>query len=163
MTNNPQEEFVESLKERLALAGEKNVVIKDASESSRKKAMENIAEAFSEPVNDFIDKKSASGGGSSNDVVSYDGSVAIGHGTNPVTGEPITNLSVAGYVESVVGAHNVNAESHPDIREEIARGDKENADAIAAETAAREAAVLRIAPPESAGTGEVIFYRGELV
>lgn len=45
----------------------------------------------------------------------------------------------------------------------VKRGDKENADAIAAETAAREAAVLRIAPPESAGTGEVIFYRGELI
>lgn len=45
----------------------------------------------------------------------------------------------------------------------VKRGDKENADAIAVETAAREAAVLRIAPPESAGTGEVIFYRGELI
>lgn len=54
----------------------------------------------------------------------------------------------------------------PSLRSLIAkvkRGDKENADAIAAEIAAREAAVLRIAPPESAGTGEVIFYRGELI
>ena len=54
----------------------------------------------------------------------------------------------------------------PSLRSLIAkvkRGDKDNADAIAAETAAREAAVLRIAPPESAGTGEVIFYRGELI
>lgn len=148
MTNDPQEEFVESLKERLAIAGEKNVVIKDASEASRKKAMENIAEAFSEPVNDFIDKKSASGGGSSNDVVSYDGSVSIGHGVNPVTGEPITNLSVTGYVESVVGAHNVNLEAHPDIREEIARV---------------EAGGLKIAPPDHEGVGTMMFYTGELL
>lgn len=37
------------------------------------------------------------------------------------------------------------------------------ADAIEAETAAREASILRIAPPSAAGAGEVIFYRGNLV
>lgn len=148
MMGNPQKEFVESLKERLAIAGEKNVVIKDASENSRKKAMGNIAEAFSEPVNDFIDKKAASGGGSSDEIFSYDGSVAIGHGTNPVTGNPVKNLSVAGYVESVVSAHNVNAESHPDIREEIARV---------------ESGGLKIAPPEHEGVGTMLFYTGTLI
>jgi len=151
MSDVAQDEFVESLKDRLVEAGKKNVVIIEPGESSRKKAMENVAEAFSDPVNDFIEKKSRSGE-SSGDVVSYDGTVSVNKGLNPATGEPVTNLSVRDYVTTSVNNHNVDVSAHEDIRA-----------AIAAETAAREAAVLRIAPPEYAGTGEVIFYRGELV
>jgi hypothetical protein len=144
-----QKKFVDDLKERLVAAGKKNVAIEaDTLEENQKKAMENIAEAFSEPVNDFIEKKSAAGGGYSNEIVSYDGSVAIGRGVNPVTGEPITNLSVTDYVGSVVGSHNVDAGAHPDIREEIARV---------------EAGGLKIAPPEHEGEGEMMFYTGVLL
>ena len=56
----------------------------------------------------------------------------------------------------------------------VKKGDADNAAEIEAETAARAEAdanlkdyvdsnVLRIAPPEYAGDGEVIFYRGHLL
>lgn len=146
-----QKKFVEDLKERLVGAGKKNVAIEaDSLEENQKKAMENIAEAFSEPVKEFIDSETSQVANIS--IVSYDRSVDINSGVDPVTRKKITNLSVANTVNDAISNHNVDENAHEDIRADIA-----------AETAAREAAVLRIAPPESAGTGEVIFYRGGLI
>ena len=119
MSDVAQDEFVESLKERLVEAGRNNIVIIEPGESSRKKAMENIAEAFSDPVNDFIEKKSRSGE-SSGDVVSYDGTVSVNKGLNPATGETVTNLSVRDYVTTSVNNHNVDINAHEDIRADIA-------------------------------------------
>lgn len=142
-----KDEFVESLKGRLVLSGKKNVELKDSSESNRNKAMENIAEAFSDPVSDFIDKK-ASHGEATVDIVSYDRSVRVGHGTSHITGKEVVNLSVAECVQNAVDAHNASPDAHPDIREEIARV---------------EAGGLKIAPPEHEGVGTMLFYTGTLI
>lgn len=47
----------------------------------------------------------------------------------------------------------------PTVRKMVAKIKKGDAD----ERAALEANILRIAPPEAAGDGEVIFYRGQLL
>ena len=113
-----QKKFVEDLKERLVDAGKKNVAIEaDSLEENQKKAMENIAEAFSEPVKNFIDMESSQVANVS--LVSYDQTVNIRDGVDPVTGKEITNLSVAAAINAAISAHNVAENAHEDIRQAI--------------------------------------------
>lgn len=78
MATDPKEEFEKRLAEELVKAGKDNMSIEEAGDEGRKKAMERIAEAFTEPVGDFIDEKAA---GVSAGVKSSDGTVDI----TPVT------------------------------------------------------------------------------
>lgn len=113
-----QKKFVEDLKERLVAAGKKNVAIEaDSLEENQKKAMENIAEAFSEPVKNFIDMESSQVANVS--LVSYDQTVNIRDGVDPVTGKEITNLSVADAINAAISNHNVDESAHEDIRQAI--------------------------------------------
>ena len=138
-----QKKFVEDLKERLVEAGKKNVAIEANSlEDNQKKAMENIAEAFSEPVKDFIDRESSQVANVS--LVSYDRTVYINAGVDPVTGKEVTNLSVANTVNTAISNHNVDENAHPDIRQHI------------------DDSVLKIAVGPD-GSNEMTFYRGELL
>lgn len=137
-----QKKFVEDLKERLVEAGKKNVAIEaDSLEENQKKAMENIAEAFSEPVKDFIDRESQTADVS---IVSYDHSVDVRQGVDPVTGKELTNLSVANTVNTAISNHNIDETAHPDIRQHI------------------DGSVLKIAVGPD-GSNEMTFYRGELL
>lgn len=114
-----QEEFVESLKRKLIASGEKNVVLVEPGKANRDKAMENIAEAFSDPVKDFIDKES-SGTSVAASITSRDQSVSVAETRNPSTGASVTDLSVAKTVSNSVKTHNQSSSSHPDIRDTVA-------------------------------------------
>ena len=103
--------------------------------------MENIAEAFSEPVKDFIDRESQTADVS---IVSYDHSVDVRQGVDPVTGKELTNLSVANTVNTAISNHNIDETAHPDIRQHI------------------DGSVLKIAVGPD-GSNEMTFYRGELL
>ena len=138
-----QKKFVENLKERLVDAGKKNVAIEaETLEENQKKAMENIAEAFSEPVKEFIDSETSQVANIS--IVSYDRSVEVMPGKDPVTGKEFTNLSVNKTINNAIAAHNVDPEAHADIRRCI------------------EDSVLKIAVGPD-GSNEMTFYRGELL
>ena len=169
MTLTPQEEFVKDLSERLVEAGRKNVELEPYPvEDSQKKAMENLAEAFSEPVKKFIDRESSQGVDS--DIVSYDRSVDVYSGVDPVSEKKIFNLSVSRVVNAAIESHNVDPEAHADIREAVSShvNDKNNPHEVTAEQVGAvtpeqlDAAVLKIAVgPE--GSNEMTFYRGELL
>ena len=138
-----QKKFVEDLKERLVDAGKKNVAIEaETLEENQKKAMENIAEAFSEPVKEFIDSETSQVANIS--IVSYDKSVEVMPGKDPVTGKEFTNLSVNKTINNAIAAHNVDPEAHADIRQCI------------------EDSVLKISVGPD-GSNEMTFYRGELL
>ena len=96
-----QDKFVSSLKEKLVKAGEKNVSIKDSSDESRSKAMENIAEAFLDPVKTFIDEEST-GGTAGSPVVSLDRTVSIKPFLDPIQKRLLFDLSVRSILEGLV-------------------------------------------------------------
>lgn len=75
---DPKEEFKTSLAERLKEAGKKNMAISSPGESGRDEAMENLADAFADPVGDYVDERAVA---ASAGVVSSDGTVDI----TPVT------------------------------------------------------------------------------
>lgn len=96
---DPKEEFEKRLAEELVKAGQDNVAIEESGDAGRKKAMERLAEAFADPVGDFIDEKAA---GVSAGVKSSDGSVSISTVTE---GERrYADLSVRETVDSAVAA-----------------------------------------------------------
>lgn len=74
MATDPKQEFRTRLAEELVEAGKDNVSIEEAGDAGRKKAMERLAEAFADPVGDFIDEKAA---GTAAGVKSSDGTVDI--------------------------------------------------------------------------------------
>jgi hypothetical protein len=92
--NAAQEKFVSSLKERLVAAGKKNLEITEKGEENQKKAMENLAEAFSDPVKEFIDEEA--NGGTQPSITSYDGSVSVKPVIDPVSKKTSVDLSVYG-------------------------------------------------------------------
>lgn len=92
--NAAQEKFVSSLKERLVAAGKKNLEITEKGEENQKKAMENLAEAFSDPVKEFIDDEA--NGGTQPSITSYDKSVSVKPVIDPVSKKTSVDLSVYG-------------------------------------------------------------------
>lgn len=99
MAADPKEEFERRLAEELVKAGKDNMSIEEAGDEGRKKAMERLAEAFTEPVGDFIDEKAA---GVSAGVKSSDGSVSISTVTED--DREYADLSVRETVDSAVAA-----------------------------------------------------------
>lgn len=96
---DPKEEFEKRLAAELVRAGQDNVSIGESGDEGRKKAMERLAEAFADPVGDFIDEKAA---GTAAGVKSSDGTVDI---TTVTEGERrYADLSVRETVDSAVAA-----------------------------------------------------------
>lgn len=191
MVSAAQDEFVESLKKNLIVSGKKNVVLVEPGEKNRDKAMENIAEAFSDPVKEFIDKETSRRSDDNSDkITSYDKSVSISLSKDASTGKEFTDLSVAKTVANSVNQHNQSSQSHPDIRGNIIsvsdaldahEADDNNPHHVtahqvgAATTEQLEAHisdtgnphdinghVLKILPGDD-GSNEMTFYRGELL
>ncbi len=96
---DPKQEFRERLAAELVEAGKDNVSIEETGDAGRKKAMERLAEAFADPVGDFIDEKSA---GTAAGVTSSDGTVDIASVT--VEERQYADLSVRETVDSAVAA-----------------------------------------------------------
>ncbi len=99
MATDPKEEFERKLAEELVKAGQDNVSIEESGDAGRKKAMERLAEAFTEPVGDFIDEKAA---GAAAGVRSSDGTVAVSTVTEG--DRRYADLSVRETVDSAVAA-----------------------------------------------------------
>lgn len=118
VTESAQDEFEKALKANLIKAGRQNVSIDESSlEENQKKAMENIAAAFSEPIKNFIDRESSQSVGS--DIVSYDHSVDVHRIFDPITLSGRVDLSVSRCVSDSIEMHNQDSLAHPDIRQEI--------------------------------------------
>lgn len=56
---DPKEEFKTSLAERLKEAGKRNMAITSPGDTGRDEAMENLADAFADPVGDYVDERAA--------------------------------------------------------------------------------------------------------
>lgn len=158
----PQEEFVESLKEKLVHAGKLNAEIdvrNTTVEEGQKKAMENIAEAFSEPVKNFIDRESKGGGVAA--ITSADGTVSVSRNVEPGTGNVTTDLSVARTVYGAVSEHANRTDNPHDVTaaQVGAYTTQETEERI---SQSLDASVLKIAAPSQSGTNTMIFYRGNL-
>ena len=84
-----KDEFIKSLAEELVKAGRKNTEISLPGDAGRKEAMENLAEAFADPVGEYVEKEMAI---ASEGLRSSDGTVDI----TPVTEGEMTfsDLSV---------------------------------------------------------------------
>ena len=82
-----KDDFRKSLAEELVKAGRKNTEISLPGDAGRKEAMENLAEAFADPVGEYVEMATASAG-----LRSSDGTVDI----TPVTEGEMTfsDLSV---------------------------------------------------------------------
>lgn len=96
---DPKEEFEKRLAAELVEAGKDNVSIEESGDEGRKKAMERLAEAFADPVGDFIDEKAA---GTAAGVKSSDGTVDIATVTEG--DRQYADLSVRETVDSAVAA-----------------------------------------------------------
>ena len=99
MATDPKQEFRTRLAEELVEAGKDNVSIEETGDEGRKKAMERLAEAFADPVGDFIDEKAA---GTAAGVKSSDGTVDIATVTEG--DRQYADLSVRETVDSAVAA-----------------------------------------------------------
>lgn len=99
MATDPKQEFRTRLAEELVEAGKDNVSIEESGDEGRKKAMERLAEAFADPVGDFIDEKAA---GTAAGVKSSDGTVDIATVTEG--DRQYADLSVRETVDSAVAA-----------------------------------------------------------
>lgn len=73
-----KDDFRKSLAEELVKAGRKNTEISSPGDAGRKEAMENMAEAFADPVCEYVEKETAT---ASAGLRSSDGTVDI----TPVT------------------------------------------------------------------------------
>lgn len=96
---DPKEEFEKRLAAELVKAGQDNVSIEESGDEGRKKAMERLAEAFADPVGDFIDEKAA---GTAAGVKSSDGTVSVSTVTEG--DRQYADLSVRETVDSAVAA-----------------------------------------------------------
>lgn len=101
-----KDDFRKSLAEQLVKAGRKNTEISAPGDAGRKEAMENLAEAFADPVGEYVEKETAT---ASAGLRSSDGTVDI----TPVTeGErTYSDLSVRETVDSAVAGETVRATS----------------------------------------------------
>lgn len=108
---DPKDDFRKSLAAELVKAGKANTAITETGDAGRKKAMERLAEAFADPVGEFIDEKAA---GTAAGVKSSDGTVDISTVTE---GErTYADLSVRNAVDSAVAAE---AQARQEADEEI--------------------------------------------
>lgn len=97
-----RENFEKSLAEKLKAAGKKNMAITAPGEAGRDEAMENLADAFADPVGDYVDERAVAANAG---VVSSDGTVDVT--AKVVEDRAYSDLSVARAVESAVAAEAV--------------------------------------------------------
>lgn len=99
MATDPKQEFRTRLAEELVEAGKDNVSIEESGDEGRKKAMERLAEAFADPVGEYVERETAT---ASAGLRSSDGTVDI----TPVTegDRQYADLSVRETVDSAVAA-----------------------------------------------------------
>ena len=90
-----KDDFRKSLAEELVKAGLKNMKISASGDAGRKEAMENLAEAFADPVGEYVEKETAT---ASAGLRSSDGTVDI----TPVTDGERTYSDLS--VKRAVGA-----------------------------------------------------------
>ena len=74
MATDPKQEFRTRLAAELVKAGKKNTEISTPGDAGRKEAMENLAEAFADPVGEYVEKETAT---ASAGLRSSDGTVDI--------------------------------------------------------------------------------------
>lgn len=118
MDQTAEEKFQAELAENLKEAGQKNMLLTENTETARDQAMQNVAEAFTEPLKEFIDSESSLAAAG---VKSTDGTVTVTEGTDS-EGKHFADLSVQNEIDRATAAEQANAQAVQDNVLRIASG-----------------------------------------